>query len=81
MIRQVIRTPRQLAMVLNGHRKEIELSQKQAAEKVGMLPKTISALESGPEKCKIDSLFKLLSALEIEMVLQSKQARSKAAEW
>ncbi len=81
MIKQVIRTPRQLAMVLNGQRKELELSQKQAAEKVGMLPKTISALESNPERCRLESLFKLLSSLEIEMVLRPKEAENTTYDW
>ncbi len=67
-----VRTTHQLAMILQGCRKQAELSQKQASAKVGMLPKTISALEISPDNCTIASLFKLLSALDLEMVLQPK---------
>lgn len=67
-----VRTTHQLAMILQGCRKQAELSQKQASVKVGMLPKTISALEINPDNCSISSLFKLLSALDLEMVLQPK---------
>lgn len=81
MIKQVIRTPMQLAMVLNGQRKELKLSQKEAAEKVGLLPKTISVLENDPERSKIESLFKLLSSLDIEMVLQPKKDDDSSPEW
>lgn len=81
MIKQVIRTPMQLAMVLNGQRKELKLSQKEAAEKVGLLPKTISVLENDPERSKIESLFKLLSSLDIEMVLQPKKDNNSSPEW
>ena len=81
MIKQVIRTPMQLAMVLNGQRKELELSQKEAAEKVGLLPKTISVLENDPERSKIESLFKLLSSLDIELVLQPKKDANSSPEW
>lgn len=69
-----VRTTQQLAMILQGCRKQAELSQKQASTKVGMLPKTISSLESDPDGCSIASLFKLLSALDLEMVLQPKQS-------
>jgi HTH-type transcriptional regulator/antitoxin HipB len=39
---------------------------------VGLLPKTISALESDPERASVGSLYKLLSALGLELVLQPK---------
>ena len=70
-----------LVMVLNGQRKELELSRKQAAEKAGTLPKTISALGRNPQRCRLKSLFKLLSSLEIEMFLQPKEAENTACDW
>lgn len=68
-----VRTTQQLAMILQGCRKQAGITQKQAASKVGMLPKTISSFETDPDNSSIASLFKLLSALDLEMVLQSKQ--------
>lgn len=65
-------TPEQLASVLRGQRQASKLTQKQAASLVGLLPKTISALESDPERASVGSLFKLLSALGLELVLQPK---------
>ncbi|MEJ7747361.1 MAG: helix-turn-helix domain-containing protein, partial [Luteimonas sp.] len=65
-------TPKQLASVLRGQRRASKLTQKQAAALVGLLPKTISAFESEPGRGSVDSLFKLLSALGLELVLQSK---------
>lgn len=65
-------TPEQLACVLRGQRQTSKLTQKQAAALVGLLPKTISALESDPERASLGSLFKLLSALGLELVLQPK---------
>lgn len=67
-----VRTTHQLAMVLQGHRKQSRLTQKQTADKVGLLAKTVSALENEPDSVTISSLFKLLSALDLEMVLQPK---------
>lgn len=65
-------TPEQLASVLRGQRQAKKLTQKQAAALVGLLPKTISALESDPERASVGSLFKLLSALGLELVLRPK---------
>ena len=77
-----IRTPNQLAMLLQGYRKQLRLTQKQTADKVGLLAKTVSALENDPEGVTISSLFKLLSALDLEMVLQPKvAAKSSKGEW
>lgn len=63
-------THAQLATVLRSQRKDGRLSQKQAAALVGLLPKTISALESDPAKCSVASLFKLLAAVGLEMTLR-----------
>ena len=71
-MQNLILTSFQLAYYLKSRRKSLNLTQKQAGELVGLLPKTISALESHPERCSLESFFKLVSALEIEMLLQPK---------
>ena len=81
MEKQSIPTPKQLAMVLNGYRKKLKLTQKQAAENVGLFPKTISALENSPDSSSIASLFKLLSALGLELVLKPKSTGRSGGEW
>jgi HTH-type transcriptional regulator/antitoxin HipB len=81
----IITTPAQLAAVLRGRRATSRLTQKQAAAKVGLLPKTISVLESAdPGRSSVDSLFKLLSALDVELVVQPRSSASsgqRKAEW
>lgn len=76
-------TPDQLASVLRGQRRASKLTQKQAAALVGLLPKTISALESNPERGSVGSLYKLLSALGLELVLQPKAGTTSisSSEW
>lgn len=77
-------TPDQLAAVLRGQRQAMGLTQKEVASRVGLLPKTVSVLETDPARSSIASLFKLLSALELEIVLKSKQQASdpsKPLEW
>ena len=72
MMENSIHTPQQLGLVLRGRRKSLKLSQAAAAKTVGLLPKTVSGLETTPERSSVDSLFKLLSALELELVLRPK---------
>lgn len=77
-------TPYQLSFSLKSWRKSLNLTQVEAGQRVGLLPKTISALESYPERCTIESLFKLLSALNLEISLNAKQSKagdSQQGEW
>ena len=76
-----IQTPAQLGKVLQAERKTRGLNQLQAAESVGLLPKTVSRLERNPDTATIDSLFKLLSALQLELVVQPKDRPPTTREW
>lgn len=76
----LVLTNRQLALALKARRKELGLTQREAGVKVGLLPKTISAMESRPERASVESLFKYLSALNMEMYLHRKEETPKAGE-
>jgi HTH-type transcriptional regulator/antitoxin HipB len=65
-------TTNQLAQALKGWRKARGLTQAAAGAQVGLLPKTLSALESDPGASSVATLFKLLSALDLELVLRPK---------
>lgn len=67
-------SPDQLAAVLRGRRQALGLSQREAGSRVGLLQKTVSALESDPSASSVASLYRLLSALDLELVLQPKSA-------
>ncbi|MBT3339977.1 MAG: helix-turn-helix domain-containing protein [Planctomycetes bacterium] len=69
-----VNTALQLAHALRRYRRRLGLTQTQAAARVGLLQKTVSALETNPERCQIESLFRLLSALELDLFLDSKPA-------
>jgi len=80
----LILTPYQLTVALKNRRKTLHLTQAQAGAKVGLLPKTISALENDPERCTLDSFLKLLSALDFELTLKpipTKEDVSKELDW
>ena len=68
----LISTPLQLSHALRDVRKSRGLSQDSTGKLVGLLPKTISALENHPDSATIDSLLKLLSALELHISHKNK---------
>ena len=81
LMNYTVHIPRQLGQVLKGQRKSQKLTQKDAARPVGLLPKTVSKLELATETSTIESLFKLLSALQLELVVRPKSQESPTREW
>ena len=80
-MRQGIATTIQLSHALRSDRKARGLSQAEAGRLVGLLPKTISALENRPGSASTESLLKLLSALGLELTIDRKmQKRHEARE-
>lgn len=79
----IVRTPEQLAQALRAQRTKKNLTQAIAGKNVGLLPKTISGLEQTPERSSVASLFRLLSALDLELVVRAKTADPEASgtEW
>lgn len=84
-----ITTPGQLAKVLEGCRKQQRLTQSKLGAKVGLLQKAISAFETDPGRTNVARLFRLLSALDLELVLRDRRsappphtpARQRKTEW
>jgi len=72
----IITTPSQLTHALRSAQKAQGLTQANAGKLVGLLPKTISALENRPASATVESFLKLLSTLDLELILQPKQSGS-----
>ncbi|MBT9583495.1 helix-turn-helix domain-containing protein [bacterium] len=72
----------QLGPVLQGWRKKKKLTQTELGARVGLSQFAVSALENAPEKAAVERLFRLLSALEVEVVLRERQtAPLREEEW
>jgi HTH-type transcriptional regulator / antitoxin HipB len=56
----IIRSTRELAEFAKDYRKRKKLSQVEIGDRVGLRQKTISDFESGPERAKLETFFKLL---------------------
>ena len=78
-----IHTLSQIGLALRARRKEAGLTQSQAGGRTGLLPKTVSGLETAPDHAMLKSFFLLLSALDLEIVLRVKGENNPddSAEW
>lgn len=64
-----ITSPDTLGKVLRRYRKELGLSQTAAGQKFNLPQKTVSNIESGLAGVQIETLFRYMSALGLEMQL------------
>lgn len=65
-------TPEQLGKILAAWRKSVGHTQQQLAAQVGMLQKSVSAIETNPDNVPIRQLFKVLSGLGLELAIRPK---------
>lgn len=63
----LITSSRQLAIHLRDERKSKNLSQNKVADPVGLKQDTVSKFEVNPETTRIQTLFRILSSLNLEM--------------
>lgn len=68
----VARTPAQLGAAIKSARLRRGLTQTDAASNVGLQQKTVSALENVGARTTVDTLYKMLSALDLELVIREK---------
>lgn len=79
------KTPEQLAQIIRGVRKDRGLTQSMIAERIGALQSKVSSFEANPRKVSVDRLFRLLSAVGLDLVLRDRMAmpkrQRKKVEW
>ncbi|MCD9511545.1 helix-turn-helix domain-containing protein [Photobacterium phosphoreum] len=59
-----------LANAVRDQRKTRNITQSETAKLVGIKQNTVSAFENNPDGTKLETLFKLLAALDLELHLQ-----------
>ena len=68
----ITRSPKELALLIISQRKKLKLSQAEVGKLVGLKQQTISEFEIRPESTQIDTLFRILSALNLDIQLFAK---------
>ena len=77
----VIRTPQQLGPVLQGYRKTHGWTQARVGQTVGLPQSEISKLELDPSSASLGRVFKLLAALDLELVIRPRGKNAPPSEW
>lgn len=67
-----IRSPKELALFVINQRKKLKLSQARVGKLVGLKQQTISEFENEPESTKLGTLFKILSAVKLDIAVSTK---------
>jgi len=71
-----------LGRALKMRRKKLGLTQIEAGKKFNLTQKTVSSIESGRPGVQLETLFRLMSALNIEIHLESRDTPYKGeAPW
>ena len=78
----LIPSPKELALMVIEQRKKLKLSQADVGKRVGLKQQTISAFENKPASTKLDTLFRILSAVHLDVMLLSKnESLSAKKQW
>ena len=75
-----IKTPGQLGAVLKGFRRDRKLTQAAVGAAVGLPQNAISEIESAPDRTSLARVFKLLSALDLDLVVRPRKT-GKPSDW
>lgn len=68
----LIHSPKELAMLVANQRKKLKLSQAAVGKLVGLKQQTISDFENNPEGTKLNTLFHILSAVQLDLNAHAK---------
>jgi HTH-type transcriptional regulator/antitoxin HipB len=78
----ITRTPQQLGQALRSRRAKLKLSQTDVGTKVGIKQDTVSMLEIHTSSSTVETLYKALSALGLELVVREKaRSATSVQEW
>jgi HTH-type transcriptional regulator/antitoxin HipB len=73
---QITRTPRQLGTLLRRRRRELGLTQEALASRIHLRQATVSALEISAADSRLATLFDMLSALDLELLVRPRSKGS-----
>ena len=78
MANQIARTPKQVGDAVRRRRRSQGLNQKDLGDKTNLRQATISGLEAGEPGTQLRTLFEVLTALNMELVIRPRTKASNA---
>ena len=77
---QIARTSRQIGAAIRRRRRQLGLRQGDLGAKTNLRQATISALENGEPGTQLRTLFNVIAALDLEMVVRERSRAGEAIE-
>ena len=71
-MKQLVYSPKSLGSALRRQRKLKKLNQREVGELYLLEQSTVSSVERGTPGTRLETLFRLLAALDLELLVQSK---------
>jgi HTH-type transcriptional regulator/antitoxin HipB len=76
MTDQIARNPKQAGEAVRRRRRALGMTQMDIAEKTSLRPATISGVEAGKAGTELRTLFDILTALDMELVVRPRSKES-----
>lgn len=76
MTEQIARTPEQIGAAIRRHRRALGINQNDVGAKTHLRQATISGLEAGEAGIQLRTLFGVLTALNLELVIRPRTKSS-----
>ena len=70
---QIVHSPKSLGIALKRQRKAKKLSQHEAGNTFKIDQTTVSSIEQGAAGTRLETLFRMLAALDLEMIIRPKK--------
>ena len=77
---QFISSPKVLGIAIKRQRKAKKLNQCEAGASFKIEQSTLSSIENGAPGTRLETIFRVLAALDLEMIIKSKNSSSKINE-
>ena len=74
---QVVFSPKSLGSAIKRQRKTKKLNQKDAGAPFRLDQTTVSSIEQGAAGTRLETLFRMLAALDLEMIIQPKDLKTR----
>jgi HTH-type transcriptional regulator/antitoxin HipB len=71
-MKHLVRTPKNIGHAIRQARKEKNLTQKELASMSGVWQETISKIETGSSGTKLETIFDLMAALDLEITVSER---------
>lgn len=77
----IVNNPNDLANYIRSQREDSRQSQSDIADAVGIKQTTVSSFELKPNGTKLETLFRLLAAMELEIDIRPRNEKDCSEDW